>query len=303
MSLGTAVVLESSQFRPQDAGGWKPGLAMAFFIHLFLIGGLALGVNWKIQPPAAVEAEMWTEVPRIEEVAPPVPVPPQPEVVPPKPVEPEPAVEKPADKPADMAIVPVKPKVTKPKVEKEDKKPLKKDAKKDAKKDPKKESKEVFLPDPPKKAPTKTDAKPTTPVVDPKAAAKAKAAADAQAKADAEKLAAQRRANLDRLMRNLAQDQISSAGLSDSYIGRIVARVKSNIVFPRDGVDGNPAALVKVECAADGRITRSTVIAASGNQQWDQAVIRALERTQVLPLDEHKRVPCPFEINFRPNDF
>ncbi|MEN9453246.1 MAG: hypothetical protein RLZZ369_2305, partial [Pseudomonadota bacterium] len=42
MSLGTAVVLESSQFRPQDAGGWKPGLAMAFFIHLFLIGGLAL---------------------------------------------------------------------------------------------------------------------------------------------------------------------------------------------------------------------------------------------------------------------
>ena len=104
-------------------------------------------------------------------------------------------------------------------------------------------------------------------------------------------------------MRNLAQDQISSAGLSDSYIGRIVARVKSNIVFPRDGVDGNPAALVKVECAADGRITRSTVIAASGNQQWDQAVIRALERTQVLPLDEHKRVPCPFEINFRPNDF
>ncbi|MEN9453147.1 MAG: cell envelope integrity protein TolA, partial [Pseudomonadota bacterium] len=289
---------ESSQFRPQDAGGWKPGLAMAFFIHLFLIGGLALSVNWKIQPPpAAVEAEMWTEVPKIEDVVPPVPVPPPPVVLPPKPVEPEPAVEKPADKPADMAIVPVKPKVPKPKVEKEDKKPLKKDPKKEPK------PKEVFLPDPPKKAPVKTDTKPAKPVVDPKAEAKAKAAADAQAKADAEKLAAQRRANLDRLMRNLAQDQISSAGLSDSYIGRIVARVKSNIVFPRDGVDGNPAALVKVECAADGRITRSTVIAASGNQQWDQAVIRALERTQVLPLDEHKRVPCPFEINFRPNDF
>ena len=310
MSLGTAVVLESSQFRPQDAGGWKPGLAMAFFIHLFLIGGLALGVKWKIQPPAAVEAEVWTEVPKVEEEAPPVPVPPQPEVVPPKPVEPEPATEKPEDKPAEIAIVPVKPKV-KPKAE--DKKPLKKDLKKETKKDSKKDPKEVFLPDPPKKTPPKVDAKadktppkvvtPAKPVIDPKAEAKAKAAADAQAKADAEKLAAQRRANLDRLMRNLAQDQISSAGLSDSYIGRIVARVKSNIVFPRDGVDGNPAALVKVECAADGRITRSTVIAASGNQQWDQAVIRALERTQVLPLDEHKRVPCPFEINFRPNDF
>lgn len=300
MSLGTAVVLESSQFRPQDAGGWKPGLAMAFFIHLFLIGGLALGVNWKIQPPAAVEAEMWTEVPRIEEVAPPVPVPPQPEVVPPKPVEPEPAVEKPADKPADMAIVPVKPKVTKPKVEKEDKKPLKKDAKKD----PKKESKEVFLPDPPKKAPTKTDAKPTTPVVDPKAAAKAKAAADAQAKADAEKLAAQRRANLDRLMRNLAQDQISSAGPSDSYLGRLRARIMSNLVFPNPDSIGNIATLVRVECTADGKITRNSIVASSGNTQWDEAVIRALQRTQVLPLDENQKAPCnrpPYiEVNFRP---
>ncbi|HEX5310498.1 cell envelope integrity protein TolA [Aquabacterium sp.] len=307
---GAMVLADSTRFRPQDAGGWKPGLAMALFAHLLLVGALALGVHWKIQPPPPVEAEMWTEVPKVQEgnpqPEPPPPPPPQPAEVtpPPKPVPPaEPAVEKPLEKPADMAMVPVKPKA---KAEKEAKKPAKK------------EPKEVFLPDPPKKVPpkaaekppVKAPAKPESVKPDPKAEAKAKAeearakaAEAAKAKAEAEKLAAQRRANLDRLMRNLAQDQIASAGLSDSYIGRLRARIKANIVFPRDGVAGNPAALVKVECNSEGRITRSTIIAASGNEQWDQAVLRALERTQVLPQDEHKRVPCPFEFNFRPQDF
>ncbi|MGE5451221.1 MAG: energy transducer TonB [Acidobacteriota bacterium] len=290
MLQGTASPADLSQFRPQDAGGWKPGLAMALFVHLLLVGALALGVHWKIQQPAAVEAEVWTSVPRAQE---PTPVTPEPEVAPPPtpPQPPEPVVEKPAEKPPDLVIAPVKPKVAKPK----------------------KEPKEVFLPDPPKKVPPKAEPKPekvppkvvppAKPAVDPKAEAKAKAADAARAKAEAKSLAEQRQANLDRLMRNLAQDQISSAGPSDSYIGRIVSRVKPNIVFPRDGVTGNPAALVKVECTAEGKITRSTVIAASGNEQWDQAVIRALERTQVLPLDERKRAPCPFEINFRPQDF
>lgn len=291
MLQGTASPADFSQFRPQDAGGWKPGLAMALFVHLLLVGALALGVHWKIQQPAAVEAEVWTSVPKVQEPVPPTPETPAEVTPPPTPAQPPaPAVEKPVEKPADLDVTPVKPK-----------------------KVPKKEPKEVFLPDPPKKVPPKVAVKPektppkvvppSKPVVDPKAEAKAKAEEAARAKTEAKNLAAQRQANLDRLMRNLAQDQISSAGPSDNYIGRIVSRVKANIVFPRDGVVGNPAALVKVECAKDGRITRSTVIVTSGNEQWDQAVIRALERTQVLPLDENKRVPCPFEINFRPQDF
>ena len=294
MLQGTASPADFSQFRPQDAGGWKPGLAMALFVHLLLVGALALGVHWKIQQPAAVEAEVWTDLPKVQEPVPPTLETPAEVTPPPTPAQPpEPVVEKPVEKPADLSIAPVKPKV--------------------AKKPPKKEPKEVFLPDPPKKVPPKAEVKPekippkvvlpAKPVVDPKAEAKAKAAEAARAKAEAKSLAEQRQANLDRLMRNLAQDQISSAGPSDSYIGRIVSRVKANIVFPRDGVTGNPAALVKVECSKDGRITRNTVILPSGNKQWDDAVIRALERTQVLPLDENKRVPCPFEINFRPQDF
>ena len=44
------VLADSTRFRPQDAAGWKPGLAMALFAHLLLVGALALGVHWKIQP-------------------------------------------------------------------------------------------------------------------------------------------------------------------------------------------------------------------------------------------------------------
>ena len=228
---------DPSVFRPRDASGWKPGMAMATAVHLLLVAALAMGVQWKIQPPAAVEAEVWTEVPRIDVPQPVAPVPPAPpEVTPPQPAPPpEPvAAEVPVEPKMDVAMIPVKPKV--------DKHKLSKAEKKQAKKQPKEE----FIPDPPKKVPPKTPAKaekvvapPPKPVVDPKVAAKAAAKAEAEAqaksKAEAESLAAQRRANLDKLMKTLAQDQISAAGPSESYIGRIVSRVKSNIVFPRDG--------------------------------------------------------------------
>lgn len=296
MSLGGAVHSEPVRFHPQDAGGWKPGLALAVFCHLLLVGALALGVRWKIQEPPAVEAEVWTEVPRVQEPIKPVPEPQPAEVTPlPKPVEPDrPAAESQEERPADIQVTPVKPK-PKPKVEKE------------VKKHPKKEPKEVFLPDPPKKVPPKPEVKPEKPIppkplIDPKAAAKAKAAEEAQAKREAEKLAAQRRANLDRLMRNLAQDQAAAAGMSDSYKGRLVARIRPNIVFAQEG-STNFKVLVRVECTKDGKITRSTIMASSGNPRYDEAVIRALERTQVLPMNENKIVPCPFEFVFNSLDF
>lgn len=297
MLHSTAVPADLSQFRPQDAGGWKPGLAMALFVHLLLVGALALGVHWKIKEPAAVEAEVWTDVPKVP--VHPTPEPPAEVTPPPTPAQPpEPAVEKPVEKPADLSIAPVKPKV--------------------AKKEAKKEPKEVFLPDPPKKVPPqkvppkaeakpeKTPPKPVPPTKPPldakaeaKAEAKAKAAEAARAQAEAKNLAAQRQANLDRLMRNLAQDQNASAGISDAYKGRIVARVMPNVIYSGNLSD-KLQTLVRVECNADGKITHSAILAGSGNDQWDKAVIKALERTQVLPQDEHKRVPCPFDFVFTP---
>ncbi|HWP19470.1 MAG TPA: TonB C-terminal domain-containing protein [Burkholderiaceae bacterium] len=40
----------------------------------------------------------------------------------------------------------------------------------------------------------------------------------------------------------------------------------------------------------------------SGNAEWDQAVMRAIDKTQTLPRDENGRVPSPIVITFRPRD-
>jgi colicin import membrane protein len=40
----------------------------------------------------------------------------------------------------------------------------------------------------------------------------------------------------------------------------------------------------------------------SGNKEWDQAVLRAIERTGVLPRDTDGRVPPSMVITFRPRE-
>ena len=92
-----------------------------------------------------------------------------------------------------------------------------------------------------------------------------------------------------------------SSGPSASYAGRIMARIKPNIVLT-DTIDGNPMATVEVRLAPDGTIVAKRLIKSSGVKSWDDAVLRAIERTEVLPRDIDGRVPPPFQIDFRPRD-
>jgi colicin import membrane protein len=90
-----------------------------------------------------------------------------------------------------------------------------------------------------------------------------------------------------------------SSGPSDSWAGRIRARVKPNIVFG-DEVSGNPSAHVQVHLAPDGTITSKRLTKSSGVRSWDEAVLRALDKTEVLPRDVDGRVHSPVEIEFKP---
>jgi len=94
---------------------------------------------------------------------------------------------------------------------------------------------------------------------------------------------------------------LKSAGPSASYAGRIVARVRPNIVFIED-IAGNPSAEVEVRCSPDGTIVGTRLVKSSGNKSWDEAVIKALIKTEVLPRDTDGRVPSPLIISFRPRD-
>jgi colicin import membrane protein len=55
-----------------------------------------------------------------------------------------------------------------------------------------------------------------------------------------------------------------------------------------------------VRAAADGTIIGARLIKSSGDKAWDDAVLRALDRTEVLPRDVDGRVPSPITIGFTP---
>ena len=94
---------------------------------------------------------------------------------------------------------------------------------------------------------------------------------------------------------------LQSAGPSASYAGRIRARIKPNIVFTED-ISGNPTALVEVRTSPDGTIISRKLTQSSGVKAWDEAVLRAIDKTEVLPRDTDGRVPSPLLISFRPKD-
>jgi colicin import membrane protein len=143
--------------------------------------------------------------------------------------------------------------------------------------------------------------------------------AEARRKAEAEKqrrqqeqeaarLAKLREDNLKRMLSQAGTGPEGStgtaprdAGPSSSYAGRIIARVKPNIVLTNE-VPGNPLAVVEVRCAPDGTIVSKTLTKSSGNKEWDDAVLRALDRTEILPRDTDGRVPSPMSLQFRPRD-
>ena len=94
---------------------------------------------------------------------------------------------------------------------------------------------------------------------------------------------------------------LKASGPSATYAGRIRGKVKPNIVFG-DDIPGNPMAEVEVKCAPDGTILSKKLIQSSGHKSWDDAVIKALEKTEVLPRDVDGRVPAVMVISFRPKD-
>jgi len=125
----------------------------------------------------------------------------------------------------------------------------------------------------------------------------------------AKQLEAQRQKNLQRIAGlagasggpSATGTALKSAGPSASYAGRIKARIKPNIVFTED-INGNPTAEVKVRTAPEGSIIGRKLLKSSGNKAWDDAVLRAIDKTEALPRDTDGRVPPVLVISFRPKD-
>ena len=312
-----------SDLSPPEHSGWGLSFWLALLVHVALIVALSLGISWHHDAtPVAMQAELWAAVP--SEAAPPSaptsestvepPAPAQPEVTPPPKPAPTPA---PSPRP-DAKIALEKEQKQK---EREKEKKLAQEKHEQELKDKKaKEAKEAE-----KLAKLKEQAKELA-KEQAKEQAKEKAKAEAKAKeeaqkAEAKKAEALRQENLNRMQKLAGANSVSgnanvsgngapgntgqatrSSGPSGSYAGKVKQRVQPHIAFDAKDTPGNPEAEVEVRTAPDGTITLTKLTKSSGVPAWDNAVLRALDKTQTLPRDEDGRVPPSMILVFRPKD-
>jgi len=286
----TAAAAERDIFAPQKLPGMRSGLALAIAAHVLLLIALAWSVHWRSSEPEGVVAELWSAVPQTAapRVEAPQPQPqPQPRPTPPPPVV-QPAPPTPARPDAQIAIERERAAREKARQEElERAEAARKAAELKKREDAKKlEAERERLAD----------------------EAEKKKLAE-QAKKDEARQAAIREANLKRMMKEAggSDDPLASgnaartAGPSSGYAGRIKARIKPNILLAAP-IEGNPAATVEVRVAPDGTIVGKKLVTASTSKQWDETVLRAIDKTEVLPKDVDGRVPPTIVIEFRPRD-
>ena len=275
----TSAVLTRDALIPRSPDGTGRGLMLALGVHGLLVVAIAFSVSWRSSNPAGVEAELWAAVPQ---VAAPKPVEPEPTPLPPKKIEPSPAPPKvePTPKVPDAQIA-----IEKARREEEKRK-------EEARQEELRRQKEEAL--------RKQD----------EAEQKKKELAEKKKREAAEAAAAEKRredqiARMAALAGEGAQNSpgtaARTAGPSATYAGRIKARILPNIVFS-DTVAGNPLATVEVRAAPDGTIIGKKLLTSSGVPAWDEAVLRAIDKTEILPRDTDGRVPSSFEISFRPRE-
>ena len=314
------------EFAPPAQPGAGRAWVLAGVAHALLFLALGLATAWKTQPQTVqAEAELWSSVPaaaapRLQEPPPepePEPVPETQPTPPAKPAPPPPPAPDPALEARDAQIALEKKKQLEKKKEAEKAEKLKAEKEKAAKEKEKakaekakaeKEKAETKRKELEKEKLAKEKKAQEEKERDKKKAAE-KAKSDKAEKADAARADAMRQENLKRMQgmagasggENATGTALKSSGPSASYAGRLVGRIKPNITYPGD-VMGNPRAEVEVKVGADGTIQSRRIVQSSGNKAWDDAVLRAIDKTEVFPKDSDGRVPPVIVLGFRPLD-
>jgi colicin import membrane protein len=255
---------------PQPPGGMAPGAALALVVHVGLIAALSLSVDWRMRAPEIVSAELWASLPQFaapkaEEVpAAPAPAPP--------PAAPAPAPQA-TPAPAREAQIATERAEKKAREERE--------ATERAERTKKQRELEEQ---------------------------KKREAAEAK-KAEDERVARLRDEQMKRMLGSLqgsGSPQASGSAEQDAapsqdYVNRLIAKLRSNVRFKYEG-SGNPAVEIEVHAAAGGTITSRRIVKASGVPEWDEAALRAIDRTGSLPRQADGRVPPSLIVTFRPNE-
>ncbi|MBX9959291.1 MAG: cell envelope integrity protein TolA [Burkholderiaceae bacterium] len=281
------------EFQPlQPRQGLLRSYGLALLVHGLLLAALTWGVSWRRSDTSlAVEAELWSAVP--QQAAPklvePEPKPEQPAPPPPAP----PKVADPGPSEAEIALQREREREAKEKAEQERREKQRLERERQEKLERERQEREKKLAEEKRRKELE---------------AKRKEQQEAELR---EKL---RQENIKR-MAGLANatakptatgNAVQSAGPSSSYAGKIRASIKPNIAF-FDELPNNPEAHVIVRTAPDGTILSGDkdgpkLVKSSGNKAWDDAVLKAIIKTDKLPRNEDGVVPSPMTLVFRPKD-
>jgi colicin import membrane protein len=295
---------ERLEFAPPQQPGLVRGVVLALIAHLLLLVGLTSGLQWKREAQeVSASAELWSATP--QEAAPREVLAPPPPPLPVVKAPPQPEPPAPVQRDADIALEREK---EKQRIA-EDKRRLAEE----------KREREIAREREEKRREAAERQKELLAERQKLLAEKRKLEAEIQKRKELEqakkqqeqekKVAQLREENLKR-MQGMAGGTGSpsssgtaaqSSGPSASWAGRVRARVRPNIVFG-DDVSGNPEAVIEVRLAPDGTIVGKRVKKSSGLKSWDDAVLRALDKTETLPRDVDGRVPTVVELAFRPKD-
>jgi colicin import membrane protein len=272
---------------------------MALLVHALLVAALTWGVGWKRDTSLSVEAELWAAVP--QEMAP-VAQPAPPEPAPPTPPEPKP---EPTPEPVEPPTPP--PPSAQAQAQREAEINLEREREEQARKAETERKARLEREQKEKEREQKER--------DRKLAEEKRRKEDAERRERAaaeqrEQQEQQRQENIRRMMGladatpqpNAAGQALRTAGPSATYAGRIRARIKPNIVFPDNLSNTNISAEVRVSTSPDGAVTSRTLTKSSGNRLWDEAVLRAIDKTAILPKDTDGKVPPELIISFTPRD-
>ena len=286
---------------PQDPGGTRSGVALSVLVHIGLVVAIALGLNWRSRTPEAQQAELWAAVPQ---AAAPRAVEPEAEPTPPKPTPP------PAPK-AEAPPAPTPAPVPDPQIaiEQAKKEQARKERAREEAAEREAQAKKIALEKAQKAAKAKKAAKAEREREAQEEALKQKKLQQALEAKQAKALEAARADQMKRIQglagasggADATGSAQRSAGPSAGYAGRIKAQVRPNIVFGEQ-VAGNPTAEVEVRAAPDGTILGRRLVKSSGIPSYDDAVLRAIDKTAVLPRDVDGRVPGTLLLVFQPRE-
>ena len=281
-----AALLPRTVFAPRDPGGRARGIGLSLLVHAALVVAIAFGVHWRSHPPEATQAELWAELPQAAAA---------------RAVEPEPVPAAEPPRPAAEVVAPPPPRpaelpdaqIALEKARKEER----------ARKEEQRKAAELE-----RRRVAEAERQAAEKLRRQQEAEQQKKQQAAEERA-AQQREAERQKNLQRIqgLAGAGGDAAArgtaaqSAGPSASYAGRIKARIRPNIVFA-DEVAGDPSAEVEVRAAPDGSILGRKLVKSSGVAAYDNAVLRAIDKTETLPRDVDGRVPPSLLLVFRVRD-